>query len=308
MKCSVPRCVQPVKAHGYCDTHYKAFQRSGDPLGKFRRSEHRPAFSKHPLYQIWNGMWRRCVDPKVQSYPRYGGRGISVCDKWKDFWAFAEDIGERPSTSHSIDRINVDGNYEPGNCRWATPQQQIRNRSVTRLNDDERRTIVDLLNEGKSMAEIARDNGFIYHAVLAFVNSRSSSLECDDPRLGIKHKVCSVPDCGTLHYAAGYCHKHYRRKTEGKTLSEVDDIAAPRFCDHCNIQLSDKTRPDSRFCSLSCKNKWHRRHGAYTDAAILETRGKCIIDGCNKPKHGRDMCRSHYMRAWRDEKTKERPG
>lgn len=307
MKCAVNFCTQPIKALGYCAKHYKALQRTGDPLGKQRRSE-RPAFSKHPLYQIWNGMWRRCSDPNVQSYPIYGGRGISVCEHWKDFWLFVADIGERPSSSHSIDRIDTNGNYEPGNCRWATPQQQIRNRSVTRLDDFDRENIVRLLNEGQSMLRIARDNKYEYHAVLSFVNSKSSSLECDDPRLGIKQKICSVPECPSLHYAAGYCHKHYRRKTEGKTFEGVDDIGAPRFCQNCSTKLSDRSRPDSLFCSLSCKMKWHRREGSYTAEAILKSRGACSIEGCGKPKHAHGVCRAHYMMKWHAEhKAKEKP-
>jgi hypothetical protein len=68
------------------------------------------------------------------SYENYGGRGITVCDRWRDsFVAFYEDMGERPSPKHSIDRIDSNGNYEPGNCRWATPKQQMNNRRANRM-------------------------------------------------------------------------------------------------------------------------------------------------------------------------------
>lgn len=80
-------------------------------------------------YTIWRSMIYRCYDPKCNSYKHYGGRGITVCDKWRNSREqFVEDMGEKPEGNYSIDRINNDGNYEPGNCRWATPLEQGRNR------------------------------------------------------------------------------------------------------------------------------------------------------------------------------------
>jgi hypothetical protein len=70
----------------------------------------------------------RCLDPRDQQYPWYGARGIRVCDEWREsFDAFLRDVGPRPSPSHSLDRIENDGNYEPGNVRWATKQEQALN-------------------------------------------------------------------------------------------------------------------------------------------------------------------------------------
>ena len=85
-----------------------------------------------PTYNSWMQMRRRCRDPKHGQWANYGGRGITVCDRWRDSFAnFLADMGERPDGT-SIDRIDNDGNYEPGNCRWATPLEQSHNKRNTR--------------------------------------------------------------------------------------------------------------------------------------------------------------------------------
>lgn len=82
-----------------------------------------------PEYHTWCGIIARCCNPKERGYKYYGGRGIRICDRWREsFAAFLEDMGPRPSPKHSIDRIDNDGHYEPGNCHWVTHKEQCWNR------------------------------------------------------------------------------------------------------------------------------------------------------------------------------------
>ena len=82
-----------------------------------------------PEYNTWCGMRQRCLNPNTTRWADYGGRGIKVCDRWMhDFPAFLADVGQRPSPRHSLNRVNNDGDYEPGNVRWALASEQMRNR------------------------------------------------------------------------------------------------------------------------------------------------------------------------------------
>lgn len=83
-------------------------------------------------YRSWRGIMTRCLNPNNPAYVDYGGRGICVCERWMEFSNFLADMGTKPSRLHSIDRIHNGGNYEPGNCRWATPLQQASNRRKRR--------------------------------------------------------------------------------------------------------------------------------------------------------------------------------
>jgi hypothetical protein len=89
----------------------------------------------HPLYYTWYNMHRRCYSEEFDSFPHYGGRGIFVCDRWHDFDAFVEDVSPRPDGC-SLDRVDLNGPYEPRNVRWATSKQQCNNRSNTRYLTD----------------------------------------------------------------------------------------------------------------------------------------------------------------------------
>ena len=83
--------------------------------------------SNTPEYRVWGAMVQRCTNPKEPAYKWYGNRGIKICKRWLKFDEFIKDMGERPSSNHSLDRINNNKNYIPSNCRWATYKEQTRN-------------------------------------------------------------------------------------------------------------------------------------------------------------------------------------
>lgn len=92
--------------------------------------KHSPRSGITPEYRAWKAMKSRCTNSNIKHYSYYGGRGVRVCDEWMDsFEEFFNHIGPRPSSKHSVDRYpNNDGNYEPGNVRWATKREQVLNR------------------------------------------------------------------------------------------------------------------------------------------------------------------------------------
>lgn len=84
-------------------------------------------------YRSWAEMKSRCLNPKSRRFSYYGGRGITVCERWLDFQNFIDDMGNKPTPEHSIERIDVNGNYEPSNCKWVTFTEQQNNKRNTTM-------------------------------------------------------------------------------------------------------------------------------------------------------------------------------
>jgi hypothetical protein len=142
-----------------------------------------------PEFDSYSAMIDRCHNPNSKSWGRYGGRGITVCEKWRQgFWFFVDDMGPRPSPLHSLDRFpDRNGNYEPGNVRWATPKQQQRNRNVT--------WEVEFRGGTKPLSEWAELLGLNYRTVQARIWKRGWTVEqalttpTDGPnKFSVKHK------------------------------------------------------------------------------------------------------------------------
>lgn len=149
MNCAVAGCESDASfPHGIgpvCNAHYLRFRRGGsfDLPRKIN-------ISRNAAYRIWVNMKSRCLNPKATGYENYGGRGITIDAEWvSSFDAFLRNVGSRPSPSHTLDRIDVNKGYEPGNCRWATQTQQCRNTRVNHvvIIDGERMTLAEAVEK-----------------------------------------------------------------------------------------------------------------------------------------------------------------
>lgn len=135
------------------------------------RTKHGQA-QKTSEYKTWATMKERCYNKNCPSYKRYGGRGIVVCDRWvNSFENFFDDMGKKPTANHSLDREDVNGNYEKENCRWATKQEQGRNTS--------RNVYIDHAGRRMILAEWARELGTGYNNITVMLKKKSMSEVVD---------------------------------------------------------------------------------------------------------------------------------
>lgn len=128
-----------------------------ETAAKLNRAHGEATKKETPEYRAWKGMRTRCNNPKFIQAKNYGGRGIMVCERWDDYAAFLSDMGRRPSTRHSLDRIDVNKGYSPDNCRWATKEQQA--------NNTRRSVIVVIRGREMTLAQAARFLGLPYGTV-----------------------------------------------------------------------------------------------------------------------------------------------
>lgn len=130
--CTIEGCSNKIRCIGLCDKHYSQKQYEKRTFGRERTRLPDSGRRKLPEYRIWAHIKGRCNNPKTKCWKNYGGRGITICDRWlNNFDNFLEDMGKRPTPDHQIDRINNNGNYEPSNCRWVSQLQNARNKRVT---------------------------------------------------------------------------------------------------------------------------------------------------------------------------------
>ena len=144
-------------------------------MGQYKHG-HSPRNGKiSPTYCSWAGMKERCQNPNSNRYEYYGARGIKICDRWQNFSNFLEDMGERPP-GKTLDRINNNGNYEPGNCRWATQKEQIQNR---RDRKDQKLFIAidsqDTMIVSNNQLEFARQYGLNQGCIANCLNGKQKS-------------------------------------------------------------------------------------------------------------------------------------
>lgn len=139
------------------------------------------------IYRIWNSMKNRCLNPKVTAFEHYGGRGIAVCERWHTFENFLADMGDAPP-GLTLDRHpNVDGNYEPGNCRWISMKEQNRNRRVhVMLTHDGRTQCLSAWAEELGLAETRLrwhiNQGLSLHSAV----QRMRELDARPPRIHVQ--------------------------------------------------------------------------------------------------------------------------
>jgi len=144
--CKVEGCNKKHDSKGYCSVHYQRWKKYGDPLC-LENEVHGMSHSRE--YIVWSAMKKRCYCKNNINYNIYGGRGITVCDRWRNsFTALYEDMGPRPTSKHQLDRIDNDGNYEPGNCRWVTRLENMHNRGNS-LSLKDAKKIIQMYSTGK---------------------------------------------------------------------------------------------------------------------------------------------------------------
>lgn len=202
---------------------------------------HRRGRRQTRTYNAWMAMRARCENPSTDRYDRYGGRGIRVCPQWSKFENFLADMGPAPSSEHSIDRKDTEGHYEPGNCRWATEEEQANNRSTNR--------VVEFNGERLTVAQWARKLGMDYGKLQHRLDLGWSLDRALDPRA----------------------------KSKRGAKPKLTKPALEKICPDC-LESFTTTSSKKRFCSETCcrrysKREFHHRNADRINAARRAKRG-----------------------------------
>lgn len=143
--CKVESCNKIHFGLGYCNTHYVRFKRHGSASDSMVKSKTIHGMKNTPEYGVWHNMKSRCYNPNNNRYSHYGGRGITICDRWlHSFINFINDMGRKPFLKAEIDRIDNDKGYYNANCRWTTKLQNMRHTTRTKLTIEKANKIRDL--------------------------------------------------------------------------------------------------------------------------------------------------------------------
>lgn len=198
------------------------------------RHQHKHGGSYTQEYRAWQTMRLRCLNPANPAYGSYGGRGITVCERWRnDFNAFLADVGRKPSPKHEIDRIDNDGSYQPGNVRWVTRSENDRNRRNTTWVEYRggRRRLIDLCEQfgiGTDTARCRLRAGWsVERAIETPVRRQVNSRRDPAPR----RPVCQSPRF------------RFKREIESRTTCRVEGVRHDRLvlsCGHVTTRKSKK--------------------------------------------------------------------
>ena len=173
--CIIDGCGSPKwkKSPRYCVKHQRRKDRHGDPFITYapNRGNTEPLW----LYRTWEGMLRRCTNPKHRAFQRYSSLGLSV--DWLDYAKFREyillNIGERPTENHTLDRLDNEKGYYPGNLRWATPAEQMQNTRINVVNEQKVHDMRILYDSGISARELANKFGVSLRNTFCIVRKTS---------------------------------------------------------------------------------------------------------------------------------------
>lgn len=115
------------------------------------------------VHSKWAAMWQRCTNARCTSFAHYGGRGITICPRWKSFYNFWGDMGHPPTAKHTLERIDTDGDYTPDNCRWATQTEQILNQRIRSTNTSGVKGVSPWRNGWRATATVAGKQVYLYN-------------------------------------------------------------------------------------------------------------------------------------------------